>query len=92
MGGLRAGAQKTFSDSLAAYASLNYERRNYGGQDPFFLAQRQDRQLSLGLGLNWVPVKSWRVTPQLTHVRNQSTVVINDYDRTTLSVSARYEF
>jgi hypothetical protein len=39
-----------------------------------------------------VPVKSWRVTPQLTHVRNQSTVVINDYDRTTLSVSARYEF
>jgi hypothetical protein len=92
MGGLRAGAQKTFSDSLAAYASLNYERRNYGGQDPFFLAQRQDRQLSLGLGLNWVPVKSWRVTPQLTHVRNQSTVVINDYDRTSLSVSARYEF
>ena len=92
MTGLRIGAQKTISDSLAAYTSLNYERRNYGGQDPFFLVQRQDRQISVGLGLNWVPVKSWRVTPQLTHVRNQSSVVINDYDRTSLSVSARYEF
>jgi hypothetical protein len=46
----------------------------------------------LSLGLSWLPAKSWRVTPQLTYVRNSSSVVINDYDRTTISVAARYEF
>ncbi|MBP6851029.1 MAG: DUF560 domain-containing protein [Rhodoferax sp.] len=90
--GLRIGTQKAFNTSLAAFGSLNYERRNYGGQDPFFLVQRKDRQTSLSLGLSWLPAKSWRVTPQLTYVRNSSSVVINDYDRTTISVAARYEF
>ena len=77
---------------MALFASFNYERRNYGGQDPFFLVQRRDRQTSLGLGLTWVPAKSWRVTPQITYVNTKSSVVINDYDRTTVSVAARYEF
>ena len=90
--GLRAGTQKAFSTSMALFASFNYERRNYGGQDPFFLVQRRDRQTSLGLGLTWVPAKSWRVTPQITYVNSKSSVVINDYDRTTVSVAARYEF
>lgn len=90
--GLRLGTQKAFSTSMAMFASFNYERRNYGGQDPFFLVQRQDRQTSLGLGLTWVPAKAWRVTPQLSYVRNKSSVVINDYDRATVSVAARYEF
>ncbi len=90
--GLRAGAQRALGPSLAAFASLNYESRNYGGQDPFFRVQREDRQTTLGVGINWVPAKSWRVTPQISYVHNQSSIVINDYNRAIFSVAARFEF
>ena len=90
--GLRAGLQKSFYDALSGFVALSYENRRYGGQDPFFLVKRKDNQTSLTLGLNWVPAKSWRISPQLSYVRNQSSLVINDYDRTIYSVAARYDF
>ncbi len=92
MYGLRAGVQKVLQDNLSTFAALNYERRNYGGQDPFFQVRRRDNQTTLALGLNWVPARSWRVTPQLNLVRNDSNVVVNDYNRSSLSVSVRKEF
>ena len=92
LAGLRLGAQKSFFDALSGFVALNYENRRYGGQDPFFLVKRKDNQTSLTLGLNWVPAKSWRITPQISYIRNQSNVVINDYDRTIYSVAARFEF
>jgi hypothetical protein len=92
LAGIRAGLQKTVHHSLSAYAAFNYERRSYGGQDPFFQIGRSDRQSTLSLGVNWVPMKSWRVTPQLTAVHNQPNIVINEYDRTTLSISVRKDF
>lgn len=90
--GLRIGVQKTIQDNLSAFVALNHERRRYGGQDPFFLVQRRDDQTTLAFGLNWVPAKSWRVSPQLSLIRNDSSVVVNDYNRTSLSISARKEF
>lgn len=92
LGGLRLGLQKSFDPAVAAFVALSYENRRYGGQDPFFLVKRKDDQTSLSVGLNWVPAKAWRITPQVSYVRNQSNVVINDYDRTTVSVAARLEF
>ena len=90
--GLRAGMQKSFRDDLSGFVALNFERRSYGGQDPIFLVKRRDNQGTIALGLNWVPAKSWRITPQLSHIRNNSRIVINDYDRTQFSVTARKEF
>lgn len=92
LGGLRLGVQKSFMPALSGFVALNYESRRYGGQDPFFQIKRKDEQTSLSLGLTWVPAKSWRVTPQVSYIRNQSNVVINDYDRTIVSVAARLEF
>lgn len=92
LSGLRAGVQKSFRNDLSGFAALNYEHRSYGAQDPIFLVKRRDNQTTLALGLNWVPEKSWRITPQLSHIRNNSSIVINDYDRTLLSVTARKEF
>lgn len=92
LGGLRAGLQKSLRNDLSGFAALNYEHRSYGGQDRFFLVKRRDNQTTLALGLNWVPAKSWRVTPLLSHIRNNSRIVINDYDRTLFSVTARKEF
>jgi hypothetical protein len=59
-------SQKTLSDTLALFGSVSYEDRKYGGADPLFLVTRHDKQWNLNLGLNWVPAKLWRVTPQLT--------------------------
>lgn len=92
LSGLRAGVQTNFRNDLSGYAALNYEHRSYGGQDPIFLVKRRDDQTTLALGLNWVPAKSWRITPMLSHIRNNSRIVINEYDRTLFSVTARKEF
>ncbi len=92
LAGVRLGLQKSFATALSGFVALNHERRSYGGQDPFFLVKRKDNQTILSLGMNWVPAKSWRITPTVSHIRNQSRVVINDYDRSVFSVAARYEF
>ncbi len=92
LAGLRTGLQKSFRDNLSGFVALNYERRSYGGQDPIFLVKRRDNQSTLALGLNWVPAKSWRITPQISHISNNSGIVINDYNRTLVSVTARKEF
>jgi len=92
MFGLRTGVQKTIRADMSAFVALNHERRGYGGRDPFFLVTRHDNQTTLAIGLNWVPAKTWRVSPQLNLIRNDSTVIVNDYNRTSLSVSARKEF
>lgn len=92
LSGLRLGAQKSLRGDLSAFAALNYEHRSYGGQDPIFLVKRRDNQTTLALGLNWVPTKGWRITPQLSHISNSSSIVVNDYARTLLSVTARKEF
>lgn len=92
LAGLRAGIQKSLADNLAAFAALNYERRSYGGQDPLFLVKRRDNQGTFALGLNWVPARGWRITPQFSYINNNSRIVINDYNRSLFSVTARKEF
>jgi len=92
LAGLRAGLQQSLSDRLAAFVSLNYERRSYGGQDPIFPVKRRDHQSTLALGLTWVPAPGWRITPQLSHVGNHSNIVIDDYSRSMFSITARKEF
>ncbi|WP_411883102.1 surface lipoprotein assembly modifier [Polaromonas sp. YR568] len=90
--GLRAGIQKTLSDTLALFASAGYEDRKYGGADPLFLVTRHDQQWNLNLGLNWVPAKLWRVTPQLALTSVKSNVAISDYNRSLFSVTVRRDF
>ncbi len=90
--GVRAGVQKPFSDSLAAFATFGYEERRFGGVDPFFLVKREDRQTNLNVGLSWVPAKGWRVTPLIAYTQTASNVAINQFDALQVSVTARREF
>lgn len=90
--GLRAGAQQALSPDVALFGSAGYEQRNYRGPDPLFLVTRRDRQTSLNLGLNWVPGKFWRVTPQLTYLSVKSNVPVSDYNRALFSVTLRRDF
>ena len=90
--GLRAGAQKPFNETLAAFATLGYEDRNFGGSDPLFLLKRQDQQTNLTLGLSWVPTKDWRVTPQLAYTQTTSNIAINAFTKNSVGVTVRREF
>ena len=92
LAGLRTGVQQPLSGSLAAFASLNFENRRFGGTDPLFLTVRRDKQTNLNIGLSWIPAEFWRITPQLSWTGASSSVVIADYSRTVLSVTVRREF
>lgn len=90
--GFRAGLQQTLNADVDLFASVGHESRKYGGPDPLFLVTRSDRQTTLNLGLNWVPAVTWRVTPQLSWLRNSSNVAISDFTKRVLSVTVRKDF
>ncbi|MES2413635.1 MAG: surface lipoprotein assembly modifier [Pseudomonadota bacterium] len=90
--GLRTGAQQELAQNLSAFGGLSYESRRFNGQDPLFLVVRRDTQWNLNLGLNWIPGKFWRVTPQLSYTTVKSNVAISDFNRVVLSVNVRRDF
>lgn len=90
--GIRSGGQLSLSEFVSAFAALSYENRKYGGPDPLFLVTRQDNQYNLNLGLNWVPAKSWKVTPQVSYTAVKSNVVISDFKRSAINVTLRKDF
>jgi outer membrane protein len=90
--GLRIGAQKPLTESISAFGSASYENRLFGATEPTFLAVRKDNQVNLSAGVHWVPEPLWRVTPQLSLVRTDSNIVINEFDKRVISVTARREF
>ncbi len=90
--GLRAGVQAPLTAQWAAFATFGFEYRRFGGDDPFFLIRRTDRQTTLNLGTTWDPAPRWRVTPQLSLTRVASDSPIADFRKAVLSVTARRDF
>lgn len=90
--GVRAGGELKFNPQTSLFASASLEERYYGGQDLFFLVGRKDMQIDLKMGVSYVPNPGWTVSPQLSYTRNDSNVILNDYDRTVISVSLRRDF
>ena len=90
--GVRTGAQQILSEGVSLFGGLSYENRKYGGPDPLFLAVRQDTQFNINLGLNWVPAKTWKVTPQLSYTSVKSNIPVSDFQRTTFAVTLRKDF
>jgi len=92
LAGVRAGFTQPVSASTSVFVQAAYEKRRFSGVDPQFLVTREDWQGNLNLGLVWFPVKAWRITPQLLFTRTDSNIVINEYQRTVFSLTARYQF
>lgn len=90
--GLRVGGEIKFSAQTTLLASASAEDRKFGGQDPFFLVNREDKQTDLGLGLSHTLGKQWAISSNLNYTRNDSNVAINDYVRTVFSISVRRNF
>jgi hypothetical protein len=90
--GLRLGGQKTLSETWLAFVNASAERRKYMGVDPLFLVDREDKQYTAGIGLSWLFAKDWRLSPQVSYLRNNSNIAINEYSRTQVFVSLRKDF
>jgi hypothetical protein len=88
--GLRIGGQTPiFNEYLTLFATARYERRDYGGTDPFFLVSRRDDQYEAGLGVTYNFAKYWTATPQYLYTKNDSNVPISAYDRNLLQLTIR---
>ncbi len=90
--GARMGAEARLGEVATAFTGLQFERRHYGGNEPFFGTPRRDRQLDLTLGVHLEPAPQWRITPQFTYVRAASNVVLYAYRRAVWQISVRREF
>ncbi|MDH4324007.1 MAG: tetratricopeptide repeat protein [Betaproteobacteria bacterium] len=90
--GARLGAQWRLGGGWSLFASASYERRKYGGTEPLFLIAREDKQTDLNLGLSYLWRSGTTLRLQLAHTDNSSNVVLNDFDRSVASLSARFNF
>lgn len=90
--GFRAGGQTRLNDTSSLFASAGYKYGSYSSRNPLFLDYRHDHQYDLNIGLNWTPARNWTVRPQVSYTRNDSNIAMNDYDRTDISASVRYDF
>lgn len=90
--GLRVGGQLSLAEFAILFSYLSYENRRYGGQDPLFLATREDNQFDARLGLAYTVVPKWVVTPQVAYTNNGSNIELYQYNRTVAGVTVRRDF
>jgi hypothetical protein len=90
--GLRSGIQMPLTSQWSLFATAALENRRFGGVEPLFLVPRRDNQLDIAVGAHWKLTQNIKVTPQLTLTRANSNIPINDYNKSTFSVVARYDF
>ena len=90
--GARFGAQVRLGGGWSAFGALAYERREYRGTDPVFLVIREDKQADVSIGASYLWRSATTVRLQVAHTANSSNIVLNDYDRTVVSVAARFNF
>ena len=95
--GLRLGGQLQLNEKTEMFAGLGaqfskYEQPNAAFSSPAASLTRDDRQYDASLGINWHYNKLWTVRPQIAYVRNNSNIVIYQFDRTDVSVTLRRDF
>ena len=90
--GLRLGGQIKIADRSFAFASFNWENREYADDDPFFLDTRDDDFFSAGAGMRFRLGRQWTISPEIHYSENDSNFELNDNDKTRISVTTRYDF
>jgi hypothetical protein len=90
--GVRLGGQLRLGGGYSAYGTLAYEQREYGGPDPLFLVTREDKQTDLTLGVSYLVRAGATLRLQVWYIQNDSNIVLNEYDRTEVSMAVRFNF
>jgi tetratricopeptide (TPR) repeat protein len=89
--GARLGVQQSIGEKYAVFLNGSAEKRDYGGPDPFFLIDREDKQYNASAGIHFVPRRNMRLTPQVNWIQNDSNISINEFDRIIGSLVFRYD-
>ena len=92
LAGIRIGGQVRMGLGWGIFANAAHERRLYGGTDPAFLVRREDRQYDVTAGISYLLYAATTLVAQISHTRNDSSIVINDFDRTVASMLVRVNF
>lgn len=90
--GVRIGGEVPIVPKVAAFGSLRFESRSYGGNEPLFLKKRRDRQTDASLGVAWTFADSWKLVVDGSYSWATSNIVIYDHRRARMSGTVRYEF
>jgi tetratricopeptide (TPR) repeat protein len=95
--GLRLGGQLQLNERTELFAGMGaqfsrYEQANAAFSSPSASLTREDKQYDASLGINWHYDKLWTVRPQIAYMRNNSNIVIYQFDRTDVSVMFRRDF
>ena len=90
--GLRLGLEQRVGPAATAFAEWQYERRRYGGTEPFFDVARRDHQNDLSAGLRWQFAPRWQLIAQARRARAASDIVLYDYSRQVIQVTAHRSF
>jgi len=89
--GVRIGGQWNADDKFAVFANISGELRNYGGPDPSFLVNREDKQYNASGGMIFVPRKGMRVTPQVSWTDSTSNISLYEFDRIVYQIVLRQD-
>jgi len=90
--GLRLGGQMQLNEKTELFAGLGAQYGKYNLTNVAFATTRDDKQYDANLGLNWHFNKAWTLRPQIAYMRNNSNIVIYQFDRTDVSVTVRRDF
>jgi outer membrane protein len=90
--GARLGGSWRLGGGWSLFGSVSYERREYGGTEPLFLVTREDKQTDVNAGLSYLVRSATTLLLQVSHTNTSSNVVLNDFDRTVVSTSVRFNF
>ncbi|GAB4448042.1 MAG: hypothetical protein OHK0026_14260 [Rhodocyclaceae bacterium] len=90
--GLRLAVQYGLRADIDLLAAAALHRSRYSVTNVLFDTRRRESLGELSFGLAWRMSPNWSLRPQLTYLRNDSNIVIYDYDRYDLSLTLRRDF
>lgn len=86
------GAQAKLTRQVSMYGSFGAQLGDYKRQNVAFLKTRYDRVYSASVGLAWILLKDVTLQTAYNYTSNLSTIVINQYNRTDVSMTLRWAF
>lgn len=95
--GLRFGGQTQLNEKTEMFAWFGaqlskYQQANASFSTPTDSVTRDDRQYDANIGINWHFDNAWTLRPQISYMRNNSNIVIYQFDRTDVSITIRRDF